>query len=213
MIEFPESTCYGKRMPKEKFYSRLEVSGAVKRSFVDDVDYFVWQNKLSHTTLNLAAGEKIKEIAIFDVYLKHENCNRGVFDVIDKSVAVYVVYILHYGKRVCINVAHKEPAANNQGGFRIVERFESGWVDASEAQLRIEGLDLDKVFENFVRQVAGESLPTVPSESLTYDIERQKQRDKIMRQIVTLEAKRRNEKQFNRQLELSAEIKKLKEQL
>jgi hypothetical protein len=213
MIEFPESTCYGKRMPKEKFYSRLEVSSVVKRSFVDDVDYFVWCHKLSKTTLNLAAGDKIKEIAIFDVYLKHEDCNRGIFDVIDKSVAVYVVYVLHYGERVCVNIAHKEPTANNQGGFRIVERFESGWVEASQAQLRIEGLDFDKVFENFVRQVAGESLPTATSASLTQDIERQKQHDKIMRQIATLEAKRRNEKQFNRQMELSAEIKKLKEQL
>ncbi|MEG0900326.1 MAG: DUF4391 domain-containing protein [Oscillospiraceae bacterium] len=207
----PKTTYYGKRIPKEKFYSHLEVSATVKRSFVDDVDYFVWCHKLSKNTLNLAAGEKIKEIAIFDVYLKHEECSRCIFDVIDKNVAVYVVYVLHYGERVCINVAHKEPTANN--GFRVVERFESDWVDATEAQLRIEGLDLDKVFENFVRQVAGVVLQTTPSESLTQDIERQKQHNKRMRQIATLEAKRRNEKQFNRQIELSAEIKKLKEQI
>lgn len=211
MIQLPKTTYYGKRIPKEKFYSHLEVSATVKRSFVDDVDYFVWCHKLSKNTLNLAAGEKIKEIAIFDVYLKHEECSRCIFDVIDKNVAVYVVYVLHYGERVCINVAHKEPTANN--GFRVVERFESDWVDATEAQLRIEGLDLDKVFENFVRQVAGVVLQTTPSESLTQDIERQKQHNKRMRQIATLEAKRRNEKQFNRQMELSTEIKKLKEQI
>lgn len=213
MMNFPESTYYGKRMPKEKFYTRLEVSGAVRRSFVEDVDYFVWCHKLSKTTLNLATGNKIKEIAIYDVYLKHEDFNRDIFDAIDKSVSVYVVYVLHYGEKVRINVAYKEPTANNQGGFRVVERFESEWIEASKAQLKIEGLDLDKVFENFVRQVAGASLRTMPSESLTQDIERQKQYNKIERQIAQLEAKRRSEKQFNRQIELSAEIKKLKEQL
>lgn len=43
MIQLPETTYYGKRMPKEKFYSHLEVSVAVKRSFVDYVDYVVAQ--------------------------------------------------------------------------------------------------------------------------------------------------------------------------
>lgn len=211
MIQFPESTYYGKRMPKEKFYSHLEVSGSVKRSFVYDVDYFVWSYKLSQITLNLAAGDKVKEIAVFDVYLKRDDFNLGLLDVIDKNVPVYVVYILHYGGRVSIYIAFKEPFENKLSGFRVLERFDSGWMDAAEAQLQIEGFDLDRVFENFVRQVAGAGLQSAQSESLTQDIERQKQCNKIERQIAQLEAKRRNEKQFNRQMELSAEIKKLKE--
>ena len=213
MIQFPESTYYGKRMPKEKFYSHLEVPGSVKRSFVYDVDYFVWSYKLSQITLNLAAGNKVKEIAVFDVYLKRDDFNRGILDVIDKSVLVYVVYILHYGERVCINIAYKEPSGNKLSGFRILERFDSGWMDAADAQLQIEGFDLDRVLENFVRQVAGAGLQSIQSESLTQDIERQKQCNKIERQIAQLEAKRRNEKQFNKQLEIAAEIKKLKNEI
>ena len=51
------------------------------------------------------------------------------------------------------------------------------------------------------------------SENLVVDIKAEQRRAKIERQIAQLESKRRKEKQFNRQMELSAEIKKLKEQI
>lgn len=56
-------------------------------------------------------------------------------------------------------------------------------------------------------------LKLIPSKNLVIDIEAELRRAKTERQIIQLEAKRRNEKQFNRQMELSAEIKKLKEQI
>ena len=92
MIQLPKSTFYGKRMPKEKFYSHLDVSAAIKRSFVDDIDYFVWRNKLSASTVNIAEGVIVKEIALFEVILKKEDYNPDIFELIDKNI-LYLWFI------------------------------------------------------------------------------------------------------------------------
>lgn len=213
MIQLPETTYYGKRMPKEKFYSHLEVTTAVKRSFVEDVDCFVWLNKLSASTFNAEAGDKVKEIALFEVHLKREEYNPSLFEFIDRNVPVYVVYLLRFEGNVQLLASYKEPSGNKSGTFRIVETFVSDWMPEGDIELFVDGLNLDSIYENLVRQIAGNKLKSAPSENLVVDIEAEQRRAKIERQIAQLESKRRNEKQFNRQMELSAEIKKLKEQL
>lgn len=213
MIQLPETTYYGKRMPKEKFYSHLEVTTAVKRSFVDDVDCFVWLNKLSASTFNAEAGDRVKEIALFEVHLKREKYNPTLFEFIDRNVPVYVVYLLRFEGNVQLLASYKEPSGNKSGVFRIVKTFVSDWMPEGDIELFVDGLNLDSIYENFVRQIAGNKLKSAPSENLVVDIEAEQRRAKIERQIAQLEAKRRKEKQFNRQMELSAEIKKLKEQI
>lgn len=210
MIQLPETTYYGKRMPKEKFYSHLEVSATVKRSFIDDVDYFVWLNKLSASTLNVKAGDKVKEIALFEVYLKREEYNPILFEFIDRNVPVYVIYLLWFKGNVQLLASYKEPSGNKSGTFRIVETFVSDWMPEGDIELFVDGLNLDSIYENCVRQIAGNKLKATPNENIIVDIEAEQRRAKIERQIAQLEAKRRKEKQFNRQIELSAEIKKLK---
>lgn len=213
MILFPTSTYYGRRMPKEKFYAHLEVSPAVRRSFVEDVEQFVWLNKLSATTLNVESGKKVKEIALFEVTLKHEEYNAGIFETIDRNVPVFVVYLLRFCGQVRLHINYKEPQPNKLGTFRIVETFESEWQSDEQAELKIEGLNLDAVYDGFIRQVAGSRLQESSNESLTEDIEQSQQRAKILRQIEQLQKRKRREVQFNKQLEIAAEIKKLKELL
>ncbi len=213
MIQLPETTYYGKRMPKEKFYSHLEVSATVKRSFIDDVDSFVWLNKLSASTLNVKAGDKVKEMALFEVCLKREEYDPTLFEFIDRNVPGYVVYLLRFEGNVQLLASYKEPSGNKSGTFRVVESFASDWMPENDIDLFVDGLNLDSIYENFIRQIAGSKLKSASSENLVVDIEAEQRRAKIERQIAQLESKRRKEKQFNRQMELSAEIKKLKEQI
>ncbi len=213
MIQLPETTYYGKRMPKEKFYSHLEVSATVKRSFIDDVDSFVWLNKLSASTLNVKAGDKVKEMALFEVCLKREEYDPTLFEFIDRNVPVYVVYLLRFEGNVQLLASYKEPSGNKSGTFRVVESFASDWMPENDIDLFVDGLNLDSIYENFIRQIAGSKLKSASSENLVVDIEAEQRRAKIERQIAQLEAKRRKEKQFNRQMGLSVEIKKLREML
>ena len=72
---------------------------------------------------------------------------------------------------------------------------------------------MDAVYENFVRQIAGDKLQTDSGESLKDSVERDEKKKQLEKQIAALENKMRKEKQLNRQMEMNAELKKLHLQL
>lgn len=78
--------------------------------------------------------------------------------------------------------------------------------------MHLDGLTLDAVYENFVRQIAGDVLGTGESTSLKDSVEQQKQREQMEKQIAALEAKIRKEKQPKKKFELVQELKKIKKQ-
>ena len=66
MLGLPKSTEFNRRIPKQKFYENLTVSPALKRVFVEQIRVIWWRNKIAPSTTNLAAGETVTEIEVFD---------------------------------------------------------------------------------------------------------------------------------------------------
>lgn len=72
----------------------------------------------------------------------------------------------------------------------------------------------DAVYENFVRQISGGRLDKADvTESLKNSVERDEIRKKLQKQINALEKKSRAEKQWNLQMEIDEEIRKLKKEM
>ena len=69
---------------------------------------------------------------------------------------------------------------------------------------------MDAVYENFVRQIAGDELQADAGESLQASVARDERRRQLEKQIAALENKMRKEKQLNRRMEINAELKKMK---
>ena len=69
MLGLPETTEFDRRIPKQKFYENLSVTPAIKRVFIDQIKVICWRNKIAATTMNLAAGETVTEIEVFEVRL------------------------------------------------------------------------------------------------------------------------------------------------
>ena len=67
---------------------------------------------------------------------------------------------------------------------------------------------IDKKHNRF--RVDGETLQTDSSESLKVSVERDEKKKQLEKQIAALENKMRREKQLNRQMEMNAELKKLR---
>jgi hypothetical protein len=78
--------------------------------------------------------------------------------------------------------------------------------------LKVEGLNTDAVYENFVRQIAGDALHTDREESLKESVERDARRQGLQKKITALQAKVRKEKQLNKQVQLNVELKKLRKE-
>lgn len=212
-MKFPESTFFGKRIPKESFYQRVDMNSSIKRSFIDDIEQIVWQNKLSPDTLNVGKGTRVIEIEIFEIQLKRKVYDAKVIEVIEKSIPKHLLFILSYQGESKLLMNYKEEYENQTGKFKIVDTFQSDWLASDKLMLQIEGLSIDQVYDSFIRQVAGTKLVQDEELDIKESVERTKAIEKLEKKIAELEAKKRKEKQFNKQLQISNEIKKLKNML
>lgn len=74
-------------------------------------------------------------------------------------------------------------------------------------------LNVDKVYENFVRQIAGDKLQTKNEESLKDSVARDKQRQNLQKQINKLQKQIRQEKQLSKQIQMNAILKRMRKEL
>lgn len=75
------------------------------------------------------------------------------------------------------------------------------------------GLGMNVLYENIVRQIAGDALAENKQESLQDSVERELKRQVLQKKIKALEGKIHKEKQLNRQMKMNGELKQLKKEL
>ena len=212
MFGFPVSTEFNKRIPKQKFYENIEVSPAVKRIFVEQIHIIYWRNKLAAATLNLAAGDAVTEIEIFEVKLNPPQLDEAVLRQIDKAIPYHILFVLTYEGKAQAWIGYKE-ASSGGNAFKVNRYYHTDWMPENELQFMLGGLNMDAVYENLVRQIAGDRLRTSIGESLKESVGRDEERRRLEKQIAALENKLHKEKQLNRKMELNAELKRLKKEL
>lgn len=213
MFGFPDSTEFNKRIPKQKFYENIEVSSSLRRVFVEQIKVVYWRNKLAVSTLNIASGENVTEIEVFEVRLTEPIFEEAVLRQIDKEIPYHILFILTCEGKVQAWIGYKEAAASGNNAFKINRYYHTEWMPENELRFSIDGLNMDAVYENLVRQIAGEILQTNPNERLKDSVERDEGRRRLEKQIAALEGKIRKEKQLNRRMEMNAELKRLKKEL
>ncbi len=213
MFSFPDSTEFNKRIPKQKFYENIEVSSSLRRVFVEQIKVVYWRNKLAVSTLNIASGENVTEIEVFEVRLTEPQLEETVLRQIDKEIPYHILFILTCGGKAQAWIGYKEAAVSGSNAFKVNRYYHTEWMPENELRFSIDGLNMDAVYENLVRQIAGEILQTNSNESLKDSVERDEERRRLEKQIAALENKIRKEKQLNRRMEMNTELKRLKEEL
>lgn len=212
MLGLPRTTDFNKRIPKEKFYENLNVTPAVKKCFVDQIKVIYWRNKIAASTTNLASGTTVTEIEVFEVKLKTNNLDEAVLRQIDKEIPYHILFLLEYEDKYQAWTAYKEASSGN-AAFKVNQYYHTDWMTEDELPLKLEGLNVDAVYENFVYQIAGDTLQAGDNESLQDAVERDEKIKNLKKQIEVLQAKIRKEKQLNVQMKLNSELKQLKKDL
>lgn len=213
MFGFPASTEFGKRIPKQKFYENIDITPALKRVFMGQIRLVYWRNKLAATTLNLTAGEAVKEIEVFEVLLNAPQLDEAVLRQIDREIPYHILFILTYDGKAQAWIGYKEAAASGSNAFKVSRYYHTDWVPEDELRFRVDGLNMDAVYESLVRQIAGGALQADSGESLQASVERDETRRQLEKQIAALESKMRKEKQLNRRMEINAELKRLRKEI
>ncbi len=212
MLGLPKSTEVNRRIPKQKFYENLTISPTLKRVFVEQIKVIWWRNKIAAITTNLAAGETVTELEVFEVCLSAPHLDEAVLRQIDKEIPYHILFLLEHEGRYQAWTAYKEAAASGINAFKVGIYYHTDWLEESALPLKLDGLNIEQVYENFVRQIAGEALSGV-SETLKESVERDERRKELQKQIAALQVKVRREKQLNKQVRLNTELKKLRKEL
>ena len=210
MLGLPKTTEFNKRIPKQKFYENLSVTPAIKKAFTEQIKIIYWRNKLAATILNLAPGEQVTEIEVFEVKLNLPDLDENVLRLIDREIPYHILFLLEYDGKYQAAVGYKEAAGSGKAAFKVDRYYRTKWLTEEELPLYLEGLTIDAVYENFVRQIAGDSLLGGEDTTLKESVEHQKKREQLEKQIAALEAKMKKERQLNRKMELKAEIKRIR---
>lgn len=199
LLQYPETTLFGKTVAKKLFYDQLDVSAKMKQRFVNDIEEIVWLYKLAPTTLNVQKGAKISEIEIMLCPLKDVECPVDVFKFISQKIPHHIVFILQYGDSYRLLIQYG------------LDSFVSPWCKREELSLKIEGQTLDRIYDGFVGQLTG--IGNRDSESLQEIIRLKKEIKKLSDKIEAIQRQIRREPQLNRQLDMNGEARAMKQQL
>ena len=214
MIGLPTSTEFNKRIPKQKFYENMEISPVIKQIFVEQIKMIYWRNKIAVSTTNLATGHDVTEIEVFEIRLNHSELDERVLRQIDREIPYHILFLLEYEGKYQAWIGYKEITTSGNKRVKVGKYYHSDWRLEEELHLWLEGLNIDTIYENLVRQIAGDKLKKVtPDESLKESITKDEKKEQLEKQISVLTVKIRKEKQLNKQIELNTEVKRLKKEL
>lgn len=187
MLEFPKTTAFGRRFPKQKFYENLDVSPEVKRLFVEQVKLITWANKLSPETMNIAPGQMVREIEVFRLTLQGVELNQQVLSLMDKQIPYHILFLLERPDgSICLHVTYKEASQSGSNAFQLKQSYHTEWMRPENLSLNLTALDMDALYESIVRQIAGDAIVAPQGESLKEAVEQAQQREKLEKQIAQL---------------------------
>jgi uncharacterized protein DUF4391 len=212
LFEYPKKATFGRVLPKTKIYERGRPSTKVKELFVRQVEQIVWKYKLAPETINIRATKSVPEIQIFNITLKTGELKEDVLRCIDKAIPFPILYEIYYNGKCRAVSAYKRPSEADAAKWVVSSYFESGWLAEGKPRKPLPiALNLGTLYEELLS-------PLIPyeakgKESLQKRVERAELISVRQQELAKTEARLRKEKQFNRKVEVNAEIRTLKHQL
>lgn len=196
MLRLSPTTEVKRPLPKAQLFKRFDWSASQRERFDAEVSRLDFVNWISPQTVPaIAVGNEVKEIFVVEVQLKSREFDTKAITLLAKSIPQRIVYVLRYEEDAVLAVFHSK-------------LFASSWKATDDFTLPLTGLNLDCVWENIVSSIGDFSIDE--DKSLSEQIKIDEERDKLLRQIETLERQMRSTTQPRRQREIYAEIKKLK---
>lgn len=213
LFDYPKQAEFGRIVAKNKIYDRVKPSRKIQDAFVSQVRKIIWQYKLAPKTTNLSETVKVKEVEIFEIPLKTDSLDKNILRCIDKAIAHPIIFHLTHADKIKVVATHKRPSEADASKWVIGdEYFETDWLpmDADRQKLPVV-LNLSGLYDHILREII--PLQKREDESLESHIERMEQVIAKDKEHKKLEARMNKEKQFNRKVEMNAELRTLNNEI
>lgn len=212
LFSFPPQAKVGRVVAKNKIYERGSVGSILRDKFIAQVEQITWQYKLAPETINLPSRGGVVEIEIFDIALKTAKLDEDVLRAIDRAIPLPIIFQLHHEQRTRMVATFKRPSEADACRWVIDGYFAGAWLAAdNERQPLPVALDLYGLYEQLLRSL----LPrrAWPGESLPEQLQRLAQLRGLQDEQRKLEMRLHKEIQFNRKVELNAQLRELQIQI
>lgn len=215
IFKYPEKAYFDRTIPKTKFYENANINKSVKDAFVSQIQQIVWAYKLSPETINLSATKSLLEIQVFNIHLKEPDLNESVLLSIDKAIPHPIIFQLIYDQQLKVIATYKRPNESDEAKWVVDQYYSSGWITPQEQlQLRTPlpiALNLSGLYEQILKELI--PIEAKDGENIREQSARLKEITQKQAAIKKLEADIAKEKQFNRKVEMNAQLKVLQKQL
>ena len=209
MLGLPTTTEYNKRIPKQKFYENLSVTPALKRIFVEQIQNVIWANKIAPATISVSEGKEVTEIEVFKICLNAGTLDESALKQMDKQIPYHILFVLEYNEKYQVWIGYKE-VSGGDNAFKVNKYYHTDWLAEQDLQIKIDGLDMDSIYANLVRQIGGIEKG---NETLCEQIADREYREKLEKEIAKLEKLARAENQPKKKFELVSRIKELNKEI
>ena len=212
LFDYPVKARFGRKIAKSKLYENASVNTKLKDKFINQIDKIIWQYKLAPSTLNLDATDKVPEIQVFDIFIKSNQIDQALLEVIDKAIPLPIIFQIHKGNKVKIKAAYKRPSESANNKWVIESYFESEWLDKDTAKQPMpQALDLGKLYEQILKSLMPvEVVSSKTTQTLDEQVDKINKINSLQKELDKLGSKYKKEKQRNRQFEINKQIKLMK---
>lgn len=199
MLGLPKTTEISKPLPKTAIFAKFEFKPKQREHFDEDISRMQLVHAISPTTIPaLQKGKEVECIYVVDIILKKTDYDPKNIVLLNKLIPQKMLFALHYEDSVQLAIFHTKLIC-------------SQWQTAATVDLDLQGLDLDKVWENLVMTIG--NIVLEDDHTLKEQIDNNEAQAKLLNEIERLEKKARTEKQQRKKLELFENVQKLKQQL
>ena len=199
MFSLPLSTAINKPLYKKAVFEKFNLKAAERDRFDADISRMALVARVSTATVPaLSEGQEVKGFYVLQVALKRKDYDTKNILKLQKLIPQKMVFALQYDDQTQFCIFH-------------TRLQQSEWMPTSETAIPLQGLSLDDVWNNIVATIGG--LDAQAEETIEEQIIHREQREKLLRQIESLEKRARAEKQTRKRYELHQQILKLKEEL
>ena len=199
MFQLPPATAINKPLYKKAVFEKFNLKATERDRFDTDISRMALVARVSSATVPaLNKGKEIEGFYVLQVAMKRKDYDTKNILMLQKLIPQKMVFAMQYEEQTQFCIFH-------------TRLQQSEWMLTSEAAIPLQGLSLDDVWNNIVAIIGG--LDTLAEESIEEQIIHREQREKLLRQIESLEKQCRTERQTRRKYELHQQIVKLKEQL
>ena len=218
LYKFPQQAKVDRLIPKNKFYEQGKANTKIEQLFVDQVENIRWAYKLASSTIHLQDQADLKEIQIFRVKSRVEDLDVSILSFIDKLILTPIIFEVVYQDKVKVVASYKRLNQANKTKAVIGQYYASEWLeDHDRIELPIY-LKLADLYEHFIAQILPIALSKDQendNESVSIELQLQKsqQLESLQKQLNQLQSKLRNERQFNRRVELNKQLQNLQLQI